>query len=114
MIYGFLGTQKVLDAAIENNVPHFIYISSIDVNVGSDPIFYGSENTTIVPKKHLLGPYSKTKYEAEQIVLESNKRQLPNGKNIISILFAVLTKCFALLNRPKTVDSITSTNNDLW
>lgn len=90
----FLGTQKVIDACIECNVPYLIYISGSDVAVGSDPIYYGSENTTVIPKKHLLGPYSKTKYEAEQIVLESNKRSLANGIWLCAIFACALNHTF--------------------
>lgn len=73
------GTQKVIDAAVECNVPYLVHISGADVSIGSDPIYYGSENTTFIPKKHLLGEYSKSKYEAEQIVTEANGRSLSNG-----------------------------------
>lgn len=75
------GTQKVIDAAVESNVRYLIHISGSDVVVGTDPIYYGSENTTIVPRKHLLGPYSKTKFESEQLAVEANGRPLANGEN---------------------------------
>ncbi|KAJ6216763.1 hypothetical protein RDWZM_007920 [Blomia tropicalis] len=75
------GTQKVIDAAIECNVPYVVHISGTDVTIGYDPIYYGSENTTFIPKKHLLGAYSRTKYESEQIVADSNGRSLSNVEN---------------------------------
>lgn len=70
----------MIDAAVESNVPYLVHISGADVSIGYDPVYYGSENTTFIPKNHLLGPYSKTKYEAEQIVSEANGRSLSNGK----------------------------------
>ena len=69
----------MIDAAVECNVPYLVHISGTDVVSGYDPVYYGSENTTFVPKKHLLHPYSKTKYEGEQLVVEANGRQLANG-----------------------------------
>ena len=75
------GTQTLLDAAVESNVPAIVYISGADVAVGSTPVYYGSENTTLIPKDHILGAYSKTKYDAELKVLEANGRKLPNGKS---------------------------------
>lgn len=74
------GTQKVIDTAIQCNVPYLVYISGADVAIGCEQIYYGSENTTLIPKRHVLGAYSKTKYEAETLVVESNERNLANGK----------------------------------
>ena len=53
-------------------------MSGADVCVGDDPIYFGAENTTPIPKKHIY-PYSKTKYEAEVIVKEANGRTLNDG-----------------------------------
>ena len=53
-------------------------MSGADVCIGDDPIYFGAENTTPVPKKHIL-PYSKTKYDAEVAVKEANGRTLANG-----------------------------------
>lgn len=74
------GTQKVIDAAVECNVRYLVHISSSDVVVSTDQIYYGSENTTTVPRKHLLGAYSKTKLESEQLAAEANNRPLANGE----------------------------------
>ena len=68
----------MIDASVELNVKYFIYVSSVDVVVGDDPIYFGAENTTPLPKRHIL-PYSKTKLDAEVIVKEANGRPLPNG-----------------------------------
>ncbi|CAG2180207.1 unnamed protein product, partial [Oppiella nova] len=60
------GTQILIDASVELNVKYFIYVSSVDVVVGDDPIYFGAENTTPLPKRHIL-PYSKTKLDAEPL-----------------------------------------------
>ncbi|CAG2107143.1 unnamed protein product [Medioppia subpectinata] len=72
------GTQILIDASVELNVKYFVYVSSADAVVGDDPIYFGAENTTPIPKRHIL-PYSKTKLDAEVIVKEANGRPLPNG-----------------------------------
>jgi len=54
-------------------------VSSVDVVVGDDPVYFGAENTTPIPKRHVLGAYSSTKYEGEVIVTQSNGRPLANG-----------------------------------
>lgn len=80
--FNMTGTQKVIDSAVQSNVPYLIHISGSDVTVGPDPIYYGSENTTVIAKKPLLGPYSKSKIEAEEMVVEANGRPLANGKRV--------------------------------
>lgn len=68
----------MIEASVECNVKFFLYVSGADVCIGDDPIYFGAENTTPVPKKHIL-PYSKTKYDAEVAVKEANGRTLANG-----------------------------------
>lgn len=46
---------------------------------GPDPIYYGAENTCMVPKKPVLGPYASSKYEAELRVVKGNGFSLKNG-----------------------------------
>jgi nucleoside-diphosphate-sugar epimerase len=75
------GTQILIDASVECNVQYFVYVSGVDVVVGDDPVYFGAENTTPVPKKHVLGAYSLTKYSAELIVTQANGRPLANGNN---------------------------------
>lgn len=75
------GTQKLLEMAIENNVEYFVHVSGTEVNIGNDPIYYSSENTIIIPKKHLLDPYSKTKANAEELVREFNGKKLANDND---------------------------------
>lgn len=45
------GTSNLLSAAIECGVRYFIHVSTADVVIGEDPVYYGSENTTPIPKK---------------------------------------------------------------
>lgn len=66
---------------MECNVPYFVHVSGIDSIVGQDPIYYTTENTSVVPKKPLLVPYSLTKRESEEIVKDANGKLLQNGKN---------------------------------
>jgi len=73
------GTQTLINACVENNVDYFINISSVDCVLGDDAVYYGAENTTPVPTSHVLGVYSATKYEAEELVMKANGRQLANG-----------------------------------
>ncbi len=54
-------------------------MSGVDVVVGDDPVYFGAENTTPVPKKHVLGAYSSTKYSGELIATQANGRPLANG-----------------------------------
>ncbi|XP_054155511.1 3 beta-hydroxysteroid dehydrogenase/Delta 5--_4-isomerase-like [Oppia nitens] len=74
------GTQILMDAMVELNVKYLVFVSGADVIVGDDPIYYGAENTTPVPKRHILA-HSKTKLDAEVLVKEANGRQLSNGKD---------------------------------
>lgn len=71
---------------MECNVPYFIHISGTDSIIGQDPIYYTTEHTSVIPKKHLLVPYSVTKRESEEIVKDSNGRLLQNGKSIKLII----------------------------
>ena len=73
------GTTILLNAAIECNVPYFVYVSTADVVIGPDQIYYGSEATTPIPAKPVMGPYAVTKRQAEVLVIEANNKQLSNG-----------------------------------
>ncbi|KAI1292310.1 3 beta-hydroxysteroid dehydrogenase/Delta 5--_4-isomerase type 4 [Halotydeus destructor] len=73
------GTRNLINCAIECNVRYFIHVSTAAVVIGEDPVYYGSENTTPVPKNHILGDYARTKHEAEVIVRHANEKELRNG-----------------------------------
>ncbi|XP_026000417.1 hydroxy-delta-5-steroid dehydrogenase, 3 beta- and steroid delta-isomerase 1 [Astatotilapia calliptera] len=74
------GTQLLLEACIRENVPSFIYTSTIEVmgpNSKGEPIINGSEDT--VYDISLGINYSKTKSEAEEKTLKANGEVLQNG-----------------------------------
>ncbi|XP_015785978.1 3 beta-hydroxysteroid dehydrogenase/Delta 5--_4-isomerase type 3-like [Tetranychus urticae] len=73
------GTENLLNCAVESNIRYFVYVSTADVICGPDPIYYGAENTCMVPKKPVLGPYASSKYEAELRVVKGNGLSLRNG-----------------------------------
>ncbi|KAJ8013084.1 hypothetical protein DPEC_G00049620 [Dallia pectoralis] len=74
------GTRLLLETCIQENVPAFIYTSSIEVagpNSNGDPIVNGDESTAYTCS--LKFPYSRTKKEAEQVTLQAQDEALPNG-----------------------------------
>lgn len=77
------GTQLLLEACIEENVPSFIYTSSVEVigpNQRREPIYNGTEDT--VYECSLKFDYSKTKKDAEQRTLAANGELLPDGTQL--------------------------------
>ncbi|RWS21336.1 3 beta-hydroxysteroid dehydrogenase type 7-like protein [Leptotrombidium deliense] len=74
-----IGTKNLIEAAIAYDVPSFVFVSTIDVLCGSDPIYYGAENTVAIPKHHCFEAYSKSKLAAEEIVIRANGTNLTNG-----------------------------------
>lgn len=73
------GTQVIIDACVELNVPNLVFASSTDAVIGSEHIFYGTESTTPVPSTFMIGPYGETKCEAEKLVLQATGRILADG-----------------------------------
>ncbi|XP_076336389.1 3 beta-hydroxysteroid dehydrogenase/Delta 5--_4-isomerase type 1-like isoform X2 [Tachypleus tridentatus] len=80
------GTQRVIDACIKKNVSRLIFTSTVDVVVGKEHIFYGTESTTPKPATFLLGGYGETKCKAEELVLQANGRTLADGKGTLYTL----------------------------
>nr|XP_023700385.1 3 beta-hydroxysteroid dehydrogenase/Delta 5-->4-isomerase-like [Paramormyrops kingsleyae] len=79
------GSQLLLETCFQENVTSFIYTSSIEVvgpNTQGDPVFNGDEETPYFSQ--LKFPYSKTKWEAEQMVLKVNGQPLSNGGSLAS------------------------------
>uniref|UniRef100_A0A3B3RBD8 Hydroxy-delta-5-steroid dehydrogenase, 3 beta- and steroid delta-isomerase 2 n=1 Tax=Paramormyrops kingsleyae TaxID=1676925 RepID=A0A3B3RBD8_9TELE len=75
----------LLETCFQENVTSFIYTSSIEVvgpNTQGDPVFNGDEETPYFSQ--LKFPYSKTKWEAEQMVLKVNGQPLSNGGSLAS------------------------------
>ncbi|KAJ0070076.1 hypothetical protein NL108_002393 [Boleophthalmus pectinirostris] len=77
------GTQLLLEACIEENVPSFIYTSSIEVmgpNPSGDPVYNGTEETQY--KCAVKFPYGKTKREGEERTLRANGELLLDGTRL--------------------------------
>jgi nucleoside-diphosphate-sugar epimerase len=68
------GTKKLLEAAKRNEVKRLIYYSTVGV-YGKEFNFYGDELSPCNPNT----VYSKSKYQAEKLVLESSKNGGPEG-----------------------------------
>ncbi|MGH0122173.1 UNVERIFIED_CONTAM: hypothetical protein FKN15_015477 [Acipenser sinensis] len=78
------GTQFLLEACIQENVKSFIYTSSFEVagpKTQGDPVINGNEDT--VYSCSLKFPYSKTKFQAEQLVLQVNGEVLKSLDKIV-------------------------------
>ncbi|CAI9532709.1 unnamed protein product [Staurois parvus] len=74
------GREQLLEACLQNNVPHFIYTSSIEVygpNTRGDPMVNGTEEMAYDSK---LGfSYGESKRLAEEKVLKANGQELQDG-----------------------------------
>jgi len=66
-----VGTQNLLNAAMDLGINYFIYTSSPSVVFGQEDLC-GADETIQYPKEH-LSFYAKTKAEAERIVLKAGK-----------------------------------------
>lgn len=80
MALGFAGTEQLLEACLQNNVPYFIFTSSIEVcgpNPRGDPIVNGTEETAYASKPGFC--YAESKSLAEKKVLKANGQELQNG-----------------------------------
>ncbi|XP_061697137.1 hydroxy-delta-5-steroid dehydrogenase, 3 beta- and steroid delta-isomerase 1 [Syngnathoides biaculeatus] len=74
------GTQNLLEASIQENVPSFIYTSTVEVmgpNPEGEPVVNGHEDMAY--QSSLKFSYSKTKKEAEDRTLGCNGERLRNG-----------------------------------
>ncbi|XP_033748073.1 3 beta-hydroxysteroid dehydrogenase/Delta 5--_4-isomerase-like [Pecten maximus] len=72
------GTEKLLQVCIRQNVRGFVYCSSQTAVMGYEEII-DSDETLVIPKKFLFGPYGVTKHLAEQVVESQNGASLPDG-----------------------------------
>lgn len=80
------GTRNIIDTCIKKNVPKLIFTSTVDVCIGGEHIFYGTESTTPIPRKFLMGPYAETKCRAEQMVLDASGTVLDDGETKLRTL----------------------------
>lgn len=77
------GTQTVIDACLEKNVPRLIFASSTDMVCGSEHVFYGTESTTPIPTTFMLGKYAETKCRAEELILKANGQLCADDKTVL-------------------------------
>lgn len=75
------GTHVLIESAINAGVQKFVYLSSVDVVCGYDPIYYGAENTAPDTKQLILGKYAASQREAERQVCKANGRTLDDGES---------------------------------
>jgi nucleoside-diphosphate-sugar epimerase len=77
------GTENVLSACFQENVPRLVYTSSPSVVFdGHDEA--GTDETTPYPAKYLTS-YPLTKAIAERSVLAANGKRLPNGGELSTV-----------------------------
>lgn len=73
------GTANLINAAIECSVEFFVFVSTADVVIGTDQIYFGSEATTPIPENPVMGTYATSKRKAEVLVMDANDKLLANG-----------------------------------
>lgn len=69
---------------------YFVHVSDTSAVCGNDPIYYGAENTIMIPKKHVLEAYGHSKYESELRAAKSNGCLLKNGKFSYLFFFSLM------------------------
>jgi len=114
------GTKSVLDAAAINKVKRVIFYSTVGV-YGKDADFHGDELSACTPESI----YAKSKYEAEWLILNSQKNGGPEGVvlrlpvaygpldrgNVASLIRAVYVNRFFYFGDGKTERSMVSSAN---
>ncbi|KAG9471163.1 3 beta-hydroxysteroid dehydrogenase/Delta 5--_4-isomerase-like [Eleutherodactylus coqui] len=79
------GTELLLKSCVQNNVPYFIYTSSMEVmgpNTNGDPIVNGHEDLVYESKLGFF--YGESKKQAELAVLQASGRELHNGGFLVT------------------------------
>ncbi|XP_031752287.1 3 beta-hydroxysteroid dehydrogenase/Delta 5--_4-isomerase [Xenopus tropicalis] len=79
------GTERLLEACVQNNVRYFVYTSSVEVvgpNMRGDPVVDGDEELQYDSK--LSFTYGQTKKLAEKRVLGANGRALRDGGTLMT------------------------------
>jgi nucleoside-diphosphate-sugar epimerase len=114
------GTKNLLEAARKNEVKRFVFYSTVGV-YGKDADFYGDELSTCQPNT----VYAQSKYQAEQLVLESSKNGGPEGVvlrfpvaygpmdrgNVASLIRAIHKNYFFYMGDIKVNRSMVSSRN---
>ncbi len=70
------GTRNVLQAALESGAKRVVYTSSVAALAVPQRGIPVDESTPVDPRQ-IIGAYKKSKYAAEQVVLEYAKKRLP-------------------------------------
>ena len=97
------GTRKLLGAAKKNGVKRFVFYSSVGV-YGKDADFHGDEVSPCKPGS----VYAKSKYQAEQLVLNSSNDGGPEG---VVLRFPVV---YGPLDRGNVAKLIKAVHNRLF
>ena len=92
------GTASFLEACIDRSVSYFIHISTVDVCIGWEQIYFGSEATTPPNKNPILTHYAESKKEAEKLVQSANNRSHTSG--MFLLCFLIFLYSFFLLFCP--------------
>lgn len=74
------GTEVVLNACREENVPYLIYCSSSSVYLGPEAVMDGTETSVSQPSRFYYKAYASSKAKAQDMVLSANGSKLNNGK----------------------------------
>ncbi|MBN1493512.1 MAG: NAD-dependent epimerase/dehydratase family protein [Candidatus Omnitrophica bacterium] len=113
------GTQCVLDACVAENVPQFIYFSSVAVMKGTMEM--ADESSICEPHSE----YGESKLAAERLVSEYHEKYnirttilrlvvvygIGDKGNMMKLIEAVRTKRFVLIDRGRTVRSVVYVRN---
>jgi nucleoside-diphosphate-sugar epimerase len=79
-----LGTQRLINACIHNNINRLIYTSTYNVVFCGKEIDGGDESQPYAEDTDHLDQYSKSKTKAEQLARQANGTLLSNGNRLIT------------------------------
>lgn len=79
------GTETVVQACKDQNVPNLIYCSSLSVFYGPQEYSNATETSIKSQKRLYFGAYAGTKLKAQNIVLNSNGTRLKNNKTLCTV-----------------------------
>lgn len=80
------GVQALIEVCIECSISKLIYTSSYNVIFGGQEIKYGDESMDYYPIDEHTDYYSKSKAQAEQLVLNANGRKLGNDNHLSTLI----------------------------
>ncbi|OCT84511.1 hypothetical protein XELAEV_18022664mg [Xenopus laevis] len=77
------GTENIIQACINTNVPRLVYTSTFNVIFGGQTIRDGDESLAYLPQDAFVDNYSRTKTVAEMFVLKMNNQELKNNSGFL-------------------------------